>query len=308
MITVGAQPGCHREVYAAMPPMPLSSLRPLLSRRRAIALLACTAAPLHGPLHAQTGANEALAAAVNGPHRTPAYRQRDAARHPLETLRFFGLAATHTVIELAPGGGWYTEILAPYLRERGQLYAAHYARDDLNAGRRRARAAFEERLAKDPALYDRVKLGTLPEPPAYDQLADIAPPGGADAVLTFRNLHNWLEAGHLDQSLRTFARALKVGGSFGVEEHRAAPGTSLEQMKTSGYVTEDLVIERARAAGFDLVARSEVNANPRDTKDHAKGVWALPPTLTNGEVDRERYRAIGESDRMTHHYVKLRQP
>lgn len=272
----------------------------LFSRRQAIAALACATAPLH----AQTSADDALAAAVNGAHRTSAYRQRDAARHPLETLRFFGLVPTQTVIELAPGGGWYSEILAFYLRERGQLYAAHYARDDLNAGRRRARAAFEERLAKNPALYDRVKLGTLPEQPAYDRLADIAPPGGADAVLTFRNIHNWLEAGHLDDSLRTFARALKPGGTFGVEEHRAAPGTSLEQMKTSGYVTEALVIERAKAAGFDLVARSEINANPRDTKDYAKGVWSLPPTLTNGDADREKYLAIGESDRMTHRYVK----
>ncbi len=288
-----------------LPSLPsLPSLLPRLSRRQAIALLACTAAPLHAPLQAQTGADDALAAAVNGPHRTPAYRARDAARHPLETLRFFGLLPGHTVIELAPGGGWYTEILAHYLRERGQLYAAHYARDDGNDGRRKSRAAFEERLAKNPALYDRVRLGTVPGPPAYDRLADIAPPGGADAVLTFRNLHNWLEAGHLDQSLRTFARALKVGGTFGVEEHRAAPGTSLAQMKTSGYVTEDLVIEHARAAGFDLVARSEVNANPRDTKDHAKGVWSLLPTLTNGDVDRDKYLAIGESDRMTHRYVK----
>ena len=292
MITAGAQPGCHREVYPAMPPSPLLlPARAPLSRRQAIALLACTAAPLHGPLYAQTNADDALAAAVNGGHRTPAYRARDAARHPLETLRFFGLLPTHTVIELAPGGGWYTEILAHLLRERGELYAAHYARDDPNAGRRKSRAAFEERLAKNPALYDRVKLGSLPAPPAYDQLADIAPPGGADAVLTFRNLHNWLEAGHLDESLRTFARALKVGGTFGVEEPRAAPGTSLAQMKTSGYVTEELVVERAKAAGCDLVARSEVNANPRDTKNHAQGVWALPPTLTNGDVDRDKYLA-----------------
>jgi predicted methyltransferase len=275
-----------------------------LSRRRAVVLLASAAAPLHSPLRAQTATDDALAAAVNGAHRTPAYRARDAARHPLETLRFAGLMPEHTAIELAPGGGWYTEILAHYLRERGQLYAAHYARDDLNAGRRRARAAFEERLARNPALYDRVKLGSLPAPPAYDQLADIHPTGGADAVLTFRNIHNWLEAGHLDESLRTFARALKVGGSFVVEEHRAAPGTPLQAMKDSGYVTEDLVIERARAAGLDLVARSEINANPRDTKDHAKGVWALPPTLSDGAVDREKYLAIGESDRMTHRYVK----
>jgi len=283
--------------------LPLLRLSAGLSRRRAMALLACAGAPLQ----AQPVADDALAAAVNGPHRTPAYRERDAARHPLETLRFFGLAPTQSVIELAPGGGWYTEILAQYLRERGRLFAAHYARDDPDAGRRRARAAFEERMAKNPALYDRVVVGTLPEPPAYDRLADIAAPGGADAVLTFRNLHNWLKGGHLDESLRTFAQALKSGGTLGVEEHRAAPGTSLQAMKDSGYVTEDLVIDRARAAGFELVARSEINANPRDTKQHAKGVWALPPTLSNGEVDRDKYLAIGESDRMTHRYVKLRQ-
>jgi predicted methyltransferase len=292
----------------SLPPSLLPSPSAPLSRRQVAAWLAGSAAALHGPLHAQPTTDDALAAAVNGPHRTPAYRARDAARHPLETLRFFGLQPTHTVIELAPGGGWYTEILAQVLRERGQLYAAHYARDDLNAGRRRARAAFEERLAKNAALYDRVKLGALPGPPAYDQLVDINPTGGADLVLTFRNLHNWLEAGHLDESLRSFARALKIGGTFGVEEHRAAPGTPLQKMKESGYVTEDLVIERAKAAGFDLVARSEINANPRDTKDHAKGVWALPPTLTNGDVEREKYLAIGESDRMTHRYVKRRQP
>jgi predicted methyltransferase len=167
-----------------------------------------------------------------------------------------------------------------------------------------AHAAFEARMAKNPALYGRVRLGSLPQPPAYDRMDGIAPPGGADVVLTFRNIHNWLEAGHLDQSLRTFAAALKPGGVFGVEEHRAAPGTSLEVMKKSGYVTEALVVERCRAAGLVLAERSEVNANPRDTKDYAKGVWALPPTLTNGEVDRDKYLAIGESDRFTHRYVK----
>ncbi len=272
----------------------------VMPRRSALAWLA--GATLPWPAWAQ--ADDTLAAAVNGPHRTPAYRLRDAARHPLETLRFLGLKPTDTVIELAPGGGWYTEILAHYLRERGQLYAAHYASDDVAAGRRRARAAFEARLARNPALYDRVRLGSLPQPPAWDRLEGIGLTGGADAVLTFRNIHNWLEAGHLDQSLRTFANALKPGGVFGVEEHRAAPGTPLAVMQQSGYVTEALVIEHCRVAGLTLAARSEINANPRDTKDYAKGVWALPPTLSNGELDRDKYLAIGESDRFTHRYVK----
>ena len=272
-----------------------------LQRRSALAWLAGAALPWP----ARSQGDDALAVAVDGPHRTPAYRLRDAARHPLETLRFMGLQASDTVIELAPGGGWYTEILAHYLRQQGQLYAAHYASDDAVAGRRRARAGFEARLANNPALYDRVQLGSLPQPPAWDRMDGIAPPGGADAVLTFRNIHNWLEAGHLDQSLRSFADALKPGGVFGVEEHRAVPGTPLAQMQRSGYVTEAVVIERCRAVGLTLAARNEVNANPRDTKDYAKGVWTLPPTLSNGELDRDKYLAIGESDRFTHRYIKL---
>jgi len=243
----------------------------------------------------------ALRAAIAGAHRSAANKARDAARHPYEMLRFFGLAPTQQVIELAPGGGWFTEILAPYLRAQGRLYAAHESAGDAVEYRRRSRQSFDAKLAREPALYDRVQVGLMPRTPRF---ADIAPPGGADLVLTFRNAHNWIEANHLDATLQAAHAALKPGGVLGVEEHRSPPGRSIDWIVKNGYVAEALMVERATAAGFRLAARSEVNANPRDTKDHPNGVWSLPPTLRGGEVDRARFLAIGESDRFTHRYVK----
>lgn len=241
----------------------------------------------------------ALAAAVDGAQRSPANRARDAARHPLETLAFFGVRPDATVIEIAPGGGWYTEILAPYLHDHGHLYAAHEPADG-SPGQQRARNAFREKLAANPKVYGRVVLGTMPTA----AFTDIRPLGGADAVLTFRNIHNWIEDGHFDESLRAFHAVLKPGGVLGVEEHRAPAGTSLARVIESGYVPQAFVIERAKAAGFEFVGSSEVNANPRDTKDHRNGVWSLPPTLRGGDVDRAKYLAIGESDRMTLKFIK----
>lgn len=281
------------------------------SRRRGL-VAAAALLPLAGAtglVKAQTGnattlppkAVEALRAAVDGPQRSPANRARDGARHPLDTLAFFGIRPDATVIEIAPGGGWYTEILAPYLHDHGRLYAAHEPAGG-TPGQQRARAAFRDKLAREPKVYGRVVLGTLPTA----AFTDIRPPGGADAVLTFRNIHNWIEDGHFDESLRAFFDVLKPGGVLGVEEHRAAPGTSLARVIASGYVPQDLVIERAKAAGFEFAGSSEVNANPRDTRDHADGVWSLPPTLRGGEVDRAKYLAIGESDRMTLKFVKPR--
>jgi predicted methyltransferase len=238
-----------------------------------------------------------LAEVIGGAHRSPEARARDAARHPFETLRFFGLQPGMSVVEVAPGAGWYTEILAPYLREHGRLFAAHYAREGGTDYQRRSRERFDAKLAAAPALYDRVVVGEQPGP--AHGFRGIAPRGGADMVLTFRNLHNWMKAGHLDHSLRAFHDILRPGGVLGVTEHRAAPGTSIAAMIESGYVTEAFIVERARAAGFVLEASSEVNANPRDSRDHPHGVWSLPPSLRGKDIDRERFLAIGESDRMT---------
>jgi len=273
-------------------------------RRSVLAGIAGLAACTTGPFGAATSRSDedaALRAALAGPQRGAANRARDAARHPYETLRFFGLAPGATVIELAPGAGWYTEILAPYLRERGRLFAAHYARDAAQEGRRRSRAAFEAKLAADPANYARVVVGTLPVGGRFEDLPAAA---DADLVLTFRNVHNWLEEGSLDGILRASFTALKPGGVLGVVDHRAPPGTPPARQRTSGYITEAVMTEHARAAGFVLDATSPVNENPRDTHDHPHGVWSLPPTLRGGDVDRARFVAIGESDRFTHRYRK----
>jgi predicted methyltransferase len=240
-----------------------------------------------------------LAEVIAGPQRSPANRARDAARHPLETLAYFSLAPGQTVIEIAPGGGWYTEILAPYLREHGHYYAALDLSEATDPAR--ARADFETKFVAHPELYGRVHVGTLPAQGAF---TDIAPPGGADRVLTFRNVHNWMKAGNLDDVLRAFYAVLEPGGVLGIEEHRAPPGTPIGRMLETGYVTEEFVILRARAAGFRLAGHAEINANPRDDHDHPNGVWSLPPTLRGGEVDRDKYLAIGESDRMTLRFIK----
>ncbi|RZL02832.1 MAG: methyltransferase [Rubrivivax sp.] len=243
-----------------------------------------------------------LRAVIAGQHRSAANRARDGARHPYETLRFFGLRPHHTVIEITPGEGWYTEILAPYLLARGRYIAAQYAHDAAQEYRRDLRFKFQAKLAHNSPLYGQVQVGTFSE---QGTLVNAGRRGNVDAVLTFRNVHNWIEADHLDASLKAISGALKTGGVLGVEDHRAPPGTPLARVKETGYVTEALLLERARAAGFELVETSEVNANPKDTKDHPNGVWSLPPTLRGGEVDRNRYLAIGESDRFTHRYVKV---
>ena len=229
-----------------------------------------------------------------GDQRSDANRARDVYRHPKETLAFFGVKPESTVVEIFPGGGWYAELLAPYLRDGGQYVAAFPAQSTTGLKN------FKEKLAAKPAIYDKVRIVPMGVP---DKL-DIRPEGGADFVLTFRNVHNWVDDDNVDAFMKSFFDALKPGGVLGVVEHRAKPGSKLKTAIDTGYMTEEFVIKHALMAGFKLDAKSEVNANPKDTKDYKKGVWTLPPTLTEGEVDRAKYQAIGESDRMTLRFVK----
>lgn len=263
-------------------------------------------APVTAPRADDDADGSRLAAVIAGAQRGQANRARDAARHPFETLRFFGLRPSQQVLEIAPGAGWYTEILAPYLREHGRLYAALGDPATVSPAARQARQRFTERFSADVAPFGVVGIAILP---VDDRgFVDTPAPGSIDRVLTFRNIHNWLEAGHLDQTLRACHAVLRPGGMLGVVEHRAPAGTTVEQSIASGYVTEALVIERATAAGLRLDGRSEINANPRDDRQHPNGVWSLPPTLRGGDVDRARFVAIGESDRMTLRFVKPSAP
>jgi predicted methyltransferase len=247
-------------------------------------------------------ASDSLAAAIASPTRTPKYVARDTYRHPLETLRFFGLRPDQTVVEIWPGRGWYMEILAPYLHDQGKYYAAIEAAD-VDGAPKEAKdnaASLRKRIADDPARFGRVIVTELHPP----QLTEVCPPGTADVVLTFRNVHNWMVAGNQQAQFDAFFKALKPGGVLGVVEHRAKPGTSPDEMGKSGYVDEAYVKKLATIAGFRFDAESAVNDNPKDTKEYPEGVWTLPPTLALGDKDRAKYVAIGESDRMTLRFVK----
>lgn len=241
-------------------------------------------------------AEEALLTALNAPHRSEKNKARDRYRHPAETLAFFGLKPDMKVVELWPGGGWYTEILAPVLADKGQLYVTGFKPEGQMA---RAAQALAKKLASDPKVYGKVKVIEIAPP---DQLS-LGADNSMDMVLTFRNIHNWMGGGFADQVYSAAYKALKPGGVFGVEEHRAKPGTTAE-IARSGYVPEDYVISQVKKAGFVLAGKSEINSNPKDTRDYPDGVWTLPPTLTKGEQDKEKYQAIGESDRMTLKFVK----
>jgi predicted methyltransferase len=241
-------------------------------------------------------ADDALKAAIAGSHRAPANVARDAARHPYETLRFFGIAPTMTVVELSPQGGWYTEILAPYLRDKGVLIGAGSPPDQ------RYGKVFLDKLNTNAAVYDKVRIGLFEPPSQYA----IAPANSVDMVLTFRNLHNWISLGdeQMQVLLKNVHTTLKPGGVFGLVDHRLPASMAQDAKASSGYVHEAWVIAQVEKAGFKLAGKSEVNANPKDKANHPKGVWSLPPVLAMKDENRAAFMAIGESDRMTLKFVK----
>lgn len=250
--------------------------------------------------------------AIAGDHRQPENVARDQYRNPKETLMFFGWQPDMTVMEVWPGRGWYTEILAPITRDQGVLYAAGFAltMDNISDYLQGIHKSYMENMLNNPAVYDHVVVTELRPP----ERATPTPPGSVDMVLSFRNVHNWMKGGFADDMFGVFHRVLKPGGILGITEHRAKPGTDMETMIKSGYVSEAHVIKLAEKAGFKLEAKSEINANPNDSSDHPAGVWSLPPSLRtckSMEADSEqascmeKYRGIGESDRMTLKFVKV---
>lgn len=271
----------------------------LLALGLALAVAGCASPAATDTTQAAPKADAALDAAIAGSWRDAGNVARDRYRHPRETLAFFQVAPTQTVIEVTPGGGWYTEILAPYLSASGNYIGAAPAAAADSAGGKR-NAALRNRLASEPAFAGGSLLEVDSKAPMF------GPDNSADAILTFRNVHNWVAADTTDAYFQASFKALKPGGVLGVVDHRAKAGTDLATMKKSGYLTEALVIDHATRAGFTLEARSEVNANSKDDTDHPNGVWTLPPVNRHEAADDAMYKAIGESDRMTLRFRKHR--
>ncbi len=270
-----------------------------MNKLSVLARFAATVAALAAAVSAMAAAPDpALTAAVADPARTSNFTARDKVRHPVEELTFFGIGSKMTVVELWPGGGYWTEILGPYLAKGGTYYVALPApgnqEEDKSVERWRARMDAQK-----------ARLGTINETTLGAGHFDIAPPGTADMVLTFRNLHNWMYDGYAEQSLAASFKALKPGGILGIEEHRGSNDKPQDPKAENGYVREDYTIALAKKAGFVLLGSSEINANPKDTKDWVDGVWTLPPTLSQGDKDRARYMAVGEADNFV---LKFRKP
>lgn len=250
---------------------------------------------------AQADVAPLLEKAINGEHRDAAHKARDKYRHPKETLMFFGLEPGMQVIEMLPGAeAWYTEILAPVLREQGRLVTVMLPPDAPPPYARKQFELFNAKLDAAPALYDRVERRTMTRDPIM-----LGPAGSADMVLTFRNTHGWIRAGQFDDVYKAIFDVLKPGGILGIEQHRGHDDWDPNAKAKTGYVPEKFMIEQLELIGFKLEGKSEINANPADTKDYPDGVWTLPPSYALGDKDRAKYEAIGESDRMT---LKFRKP
>jgi len=239
--------------------------------------------------------------AIQGEHRSAENKARDIYRHPKETLMFFGLEAEMNVLEILPGGGWYTEVLAPVLQDKGLLTVAGYSETAASEYQRNSHISYKNYLNSKPDIYRQVKLDVFS---GNGYLGAIAS-DSQDMVVSFRSVHNWIRAGEMEEAFRAFNRVLKKGGVLGVVQHRAAEGTDAKDTAQKGYVPESYVIKVAESMGFELDSKSEINANPKDTKDYARGVWTLPPGYREKDKDKAKYTAIGESDRMTLRFIKL---
>lgn len=278
------------------------SFAAVVTRVVSMVFVAVFSGPAHSDLDARTTA--ALDKAVQGEHRSAENKARDKYRHPKETLGFFGFRSDMTVVEIWPGSGWYTEILAPALMDEGRLYAAQYGVNPPFAYQRRYLGAFLTAAGSAPDLYRDVIITALDVP--Y-QLA-VAPPGTADLVVTFRNAHNWVSRGYPDGSAQLVFRAmydaLKPGGILGIVDHRWPDAKNEDPLAENGYMSEERLVALAENAGFEYAGRSDINRNPKDSHDHPEGVWTLPPSLALEDKDRDKYLAIGESDRLTLKFVK----
>ena len=284
-------------VALALTAIGLATVPALAARKAASAPVAQT--PVLDPVTSQL-----LDTALAGGHRTAEEKARDAYRHPKDSLAFYGIASTMTVIEVSPGAGWWTELLAPLLRDGGKLQVA--MNTNLNGSGRRGLGETLARYAAAPNVYDKVELINY----APAQGTKLGVDGSADMVLVFRHMHGLIGSNLAPQALKLYFDALKPGGILAIEQHRWPDAQPYPERKpgwegaNSGYIKEADVIALATAAGFKLVGKSDVNANPKDTRDHPRGVWNLPPVLRDGDVDRDKYLAIGESDRMTLKFVK----